>query len=81
MARDWLAAKPRRSRNAWFLADLIGGTGETPFGDLRVAHGCRVRSATPSAAGRNQPAAPSAGSPAAAEVTLGGAAWSERMEI
>jgi hypothetical protein len=75
MAQDWLAVKPRRSGNAWFLADLIGGTDETPFGDLRVARGYRVRSATPSAAGRNQPAAPAAGSsPAAAEVTLGAAA-------
>ena len=58
-----------------FLVDLTGGTDESLFGDLRVARGCRVRSATAaSAAGRNQPAAASAGSPAAPEVTLGGGA-------
>jgi len=52
-----------------FLADLTGGTDETLSGDLRVARGYRVRSATASAAGHDQPAAPSAGPPAAAEVT------------
>jgi hypothetical protein len=59
----------------------MGGTNETLFGDLRVARRFRVRSATASAAGRDQPAASSAGSPTAAEVTLGGSHWSERMEI
>jgi hypothetical protein len=47
----------------------MGGTDETPFGDLRVARGYRVRSATASAAGRDQSAAPAARAPAAAEVT------------
>jgi len=59
----------------------MGGTNETLFGDLRVARRFRVRSATASAAGRDQPAASSAGSSAAAEVILGGLRWSERMEI
>jgi hypothetical protein len=52
-----------------FLVDLMGGTDETLSGDLRVARGHGVRSATASAAGRDQPAAPSAGAPAATEVT------------
>ena len=63
------------------LAALMGGTDETLFGDLRVARGRRLRSATASAAGRDQPAAPAAGSPGASEVTLGRPRWSERMEI
>src|SRR6516164_5603889 len=46
------------------------GTDETLFGDLRVARGYRVRSATAPAAGRDQPAASSARAPSAAEVTL-----------
>ena len=81
MARDWLAAKPRRAVRGMsgFLIDFLGGTDETLFGDLRVARGCRVRSATASAAGRDQPAAPAAGAPAAAEIILGGPRWSERM--
>jgi len=58
----------------------MGGTNETLFGDLRVARRFRVRSATASAAGCDQPAASSARSPTAAEVTLGGSHWSERME-
>jgi hypothetical protein len=57
----------------------MGGTDETLFGDLRAARGYRVRSATASAAGRDQPAAPAAGAPAAAEVILGGLRWSERI--
>jgi hypothetical protein len=48
----------------------MGGTDETLSGDLRVARGYGVRSATASAARRDQPAAASAGSAAAAEVTL-----------
>jgi len=55
----------------------MGGTDETLFGDLRAARGYRVRSATASAAGRDQPAAPAAGAPA--EVILGGLRWSERI--
>ena len=51
------------------LADLTGGTDETLSGDLHVARGYGVRSATASAAGHDQPAAPAAGAPAAAEVT------------
>jgi hypothetical protein len=45
------------------------GTDETFSGDLRVARSYGVRSATASAARRDQPASPSAGAPAAAEVT------------
>jgi len=67
--RRGTAAKPRRLVNVGFLVDPMGGTDETLFGDLRVARGYRVRSATASAAGRDQPAAPAAGAPAAAEVT------------
>jgi hypothetical protein len=48
----------------------MGGTDETFFGDLLVARGYSVRSATASAAGRDQPAAPSARASAAAEVIL-----------